>query len=126
MSRQNAQVADVHGAIAAASRTQKKLEARLDIRHLQAINKAARVPLVLHGGTGIPKAYVQEAVGHGIAKVNVATAIRQPYERCMAESVPKAQQAVYEETVRTIREELGIEGSAARLFAVQSTQEARP
>jgi hypothetical protein len=56
------------------------------------------------------------------------SAIRQPYEDLMAESVSRAQQAVYDETVRIIRDELGIEGSAARLrpAAPEGTQETRP
>ena len=32
------------------------------------------LPLVLHGGTGIPTAMVQEAIANGIAKINVNTA----------------------------------------------------
>ena len=73
------------------------------------------MPLVLHGGTGIRKDYVIQAIGHGIAKINIATATRQPYERFVRESVSKAQQAVYEAAVRVIREDLEIQGTAPLL-----------
>ncbi len=108
-------VGSVHGAISAAARTEKKVAARLNIEHLEKIRVATGIPLVLHGGTGIRKECVLDAVRHGIAKINIATATRQPYERLMAESVVKAQQAVYDAAVKLIREELEIAGSAAKL-----------
>jgi len=37
------------------------------------------VPLVLHGGTGIPDADVQRAIGMGIAKVNIGSEGRKAY-----------------------------------------------
>jgi len=106
-------IGNVHGAISAASKLRKKLEAKLDVDHLAAINAAADVPLVLHGGTGIPKAYIKQAITHGIAKINVATGIRQPYLQLCEESIPKACNAVYDAAIRLIREELEIAGSAA-------------
>ena len=108
-------IGSVHGAISAAARTEKKVAARLNIEHLEKIRVATGIPLVLHGGTGIRKECVLEAVHHGIAKINIGTATRQPYERLMAESVIKAQQAVYDAAVKLIREELEVAGSAAKL-----------
>ncbi len=108
-------VGSVHGAISAAARSEKKVEARLNIEHLEKLRQATGVPLVLHGGTGIRKECVMQAIRHGIAKINVATATRQPYERLVRESVPKAQQAVYEAAVKVLREELQVEGTARLL-----------
>ena len=45
----------------------------LDIGRIQAISQAIDMPLVLHGGSGIPNHQVQEAVKNGIAKMNVGT-----------------------------------------------------
>ena len=45
----------------------------LDISRLDEINKAVSLPLVLHGGSGIPKEQVVEAVKHGINKMNIGT-----------------------------------------------------
>ena len=99
-------IGNIHGAISDATRGQKKIEARLDIEHLDKIGKAVSVPLVLHGGTGIRKAYILEGIKHGIAKINIATAIRQPYEALYKESVPKAQEAVFETVVEIVKNEL--------------------
>lgn len=105
-------IGNIHGAIADATRGQKKPEARLSRKHIERIQSATAVPLVLHGGTGIRQADVLEAIANGIAKVNIATATRQPYERLMDTSVDKAQQAVYDTVVDLVRNELKIAGSS--------------
>jgi ketose-bisphosphate aldolase len=105
-------IGNIHGAISAATRSEKKVEARLSIPHLEKINEAVNIPLVLHGGTGIAKAYLIESFKHGIAKINIATAIRQPYEKMMNDSVKTAQIAVYNEMLDIINNQLNIAGSA--------------
>ena len=108
-------VGSVHGAISAVTRHEKKVAARINIQQLEKIRVATGIPLVLHGGTGIRKECVLEAVRHGIAKINIATATRQPYERRVSASVVQAQQAVYEAAVQVIREDLELVGTAAQL-----------
>jgi len=109
-------IGNIHGAISAAARGRQKIEARLNLDRLRQIRERAGVPLVLHGGTGIRKAHVQAAIRAGIAKINVATAIRQPYEQHMQESVERAQQAVYEATTAIVRNELEIAGNTELLL----------
>lgn len=109
-------IGNIHGAISAATRSAKKVEARLSIPHLKKINEAVNIPLVLHGGTGIAKEYLMESFKHGIAKINIATAIRQPYEKLMNDSVKTAQDAVYNEMLDIINNQLEIAGSAYFLF----------
>jgi ketose-bisphosphate aldolase len=108
-------IGNVHGAISAAARTSKKLEARLSIPHLQKINETIGIPLVLHGGTGIPKEYLMQAFKNGVSKINIATAIRQPYERFMETSISAAQEAVYTEMIDIIANQLEINGTADKL-----------
>jgi ketose-bisphosphate aldolase len=104
-------VGNVHGAISATTRHNKKVEARLNIEHLERIYEAVQIPLVLHGGSGIQKKYVQEAIHRGIAKINIATAIRQPYESALRESPQSARKAAYNAAVEVLREELELQGS---------------
>jgi fructose-bisphosphate aldolase, class II len=106
-------IGNVHGAIAAGRKDQKKIEARLNLERLEALSQATRIPLVLHGGSGVQPPFLIGAIGHGIAKVNVGTEIRQPYEVTLKEtgSVIKAQQAVYDRTTWVLRDFLGIAGS---------------
>jgi ketose-bisphosphate aldolase len=94
-------VGSIHGAISAAARKEKKMEARLNLERLDAIRLATGIPLVLHGGTGIRKDCILDAIYHGIAKINVATAIRQPYEALMDSSPAEAIEAVYSGDART-------------------------
>nr|WP_319511995.1 class II fructose-bisphosphate aldolase [uncultured Draconibacterium sp.] len=107
-------IGNIHGAISEA-RKEKKQEARLSIQHLDLINQTVKRPLVLHGGTGIRKEYLMESFKNGISKINIATAIRQPYERMIGKSVKAAQDAVYVEMMALIHNQLEIAGTAQKL-----------
>jgi fructose-bisphosphate aldolase class II len=110
-------VGNVHGAIAAGQKDEKKVAARLDLERLDQLYQATKIPLVLHGGSGIQQAYILEAMKRGITKINVGTEIRQPYEVILKEtsSILKAQQAVYDRTTWIIRDFLKIHGLHTRL-----------
>jgi len=105
-------IGNVHGAISKARRDKKKVEARLNIEHLDSIRKAVGIPLVLHGGSGIRKEYITESFRHGIAKINIGTTVRQAYESAVGESVEAGRDAVYQTVTRLLRDELEIAGSA--------------
>ncbi len=105
-------IGNIHGAISAAGKQKEKPRARIDLEHLALLERATGIPLVLHGGTGIEPEYIHGAIKRGIAKINVATAIRQPYERTLSQGITAAQQAVYETMVDLIRNELRIVDSA--------------
>lgn len=106
-------IGNVHGAISKATRDQKKIEARLNLTHLERLRQATGIPLVLHGGSGLKQEDVLEAIKRGIAKVNIATEVRQVYESGWRDSgsVTVAQQAVYERAVWLIRDYLHLTGS---------------
>jgi fructose/tagatose bisphosphate aldolase len=106
-------VGNIHGAVSAAAKDGEKPRARIDLDHLSRITGAIGRPAVLHGGTGIPKRCVLEAVRRGIAKINLATVIRQPYERLMGKSVEAAREAVYRTVCRIVRDDLNMEGIAS-------------
>ncbi len=105
-------IGNVHGAIADGRREQKKVEARLHLERLDALYAATGVPLVLHGGSGVRQEDLLGAVRRGIAKVNVATEIRQAYETTLKEtgSVGAAQDAVFERTSWLLNEYFVIAG----------------
>lgn len=112
-------VGNVHGAISRARKDEKKVAARLNLQHLTRLADATGRPLVLHGGSSVVRDDLLAAVPRGIAKVNVGTEIRQPYERTLREtgSVDQAQDAVYERTTWVLREYLGLAGKRNELFA---------
>ena len=106
----------IHGAVSIAARTDKKVEARLNNEHLAKIYEATRIPLVLHGGSGIRKSDVLKSMDYGITKINIGTIIRQAYEQKAGRSVKDAQQAVYELAKTLFLDEYEIAGSASKIL----------
>ncbi|MED2974122.1 tagatose bisphosphate family class II aldolase [Fictibacillus sp. B-59209] len=56
-----------------------KSEPKLDIPRLKQIYAKVDVPLVLHGGSGIPEQDVKQTIELGISKVNIATELKIPF-----------------------------------------------
>ena len=53
-----------------------KGEPKIDFERIRRIAEKVDVPLVLHGGSGIPEEQVRRSVSLGMAKMNVATELR--------------------------------------------------
>jgi ketose-bisphosphate aldolase len=106
-------IGNIHGAVSGVLKDQKKVEARLNLDHLERLRQATGIPLVLHGGSGVKREYLLEAIKRGIAKVNVGLEIRQAYASALkaSGSVAAAQDAVYERTSWLIREHFGVAGT---------------
>ena len=106
-------IGNIHGAVSGALRNKKKVEARLNLDHLERLHQATGIPLVLHGGSGVKQEYLLAAIKKGIAKVNVGTEIRQAYESALRESGSEAaaQGTVYERTSWLIRDYFGLAGT---------------
>ena len=60
---------------------------RLNFELLKQVRELYSAPLVLHGGTGIPREDVQKAIRAGICKVNIGTEIRCNYVKYIAEGI---------------------------------------
>lgn len=54
-------------------------QAGLDLDRLAAIRRSVRIPLVLHGGTGIAADALREAIAMGVTKVNYGTYLKRRY-----------------------------------------------
>lgn len=106
-------IGNVHGAVSGALKDKKKVEARLNLDHLEHLHHATGIPLVLHGGSGVKQEYLLAAIKKGIAKVNVGTEIRQAYESTWRETedVAAAQDAVYERTCWLVSDYFGLNGT---------------
>jgi fructose-bisphosphate aldolase class II len=106
-------IGNIHGAISGTLKDKKKVEARLNLDHLERLRQATGIPLVLHGGSGVKREHLLAAIQKGIAKVNIGTEIRQAYESALrvSESVAAAQDAVYERTCWLIRDYFGLAGT---------------
>lgn len=110
-------IGNIHGAIATGRKDLKKIEARLNLERLDQINQIIKIPLVLHGGSGIKQDNILASMHYGIAKINVGTEIRQAYEVALKNTgnINQAQQAVYERTRWVIDDFLKIPGIRKKL-----------
>ena len=106
-------IGNIHGAVSGVLKDKKKVEARLNLDHLEKLRQATGIPLVLHGGSGVRREFLLAAIKKGITKVNIGTEIRQAYESALGESgsVATAQDAVYERTCWLIRDYFGLAGA---------------
>ena len=59
----------------------------LELSVIAACRKVTDVPLVMHGGSGVPPEAVKEAVKLGIAKINIDTQIRMAFEHAVREAI---------------------------------------
>lgn len=55
------------------------LNPQIDIPLLDKINQVSKVPLVLHGGSGIPKEVIWEAKKYGLIKINYGSDLRKEF-----------------------------------------------
>ncbi|MEE0014290.1 MAG: class II fructose-1,6-bisphosphate aldolase [Bacilli bacterium] len=60
-----------------------KKEANLDFETMELINKSLPVPLVLHGGTGIPDDKIRMAISKGISKININTELQSVWSKAV-------------------------------------------
>lgn len=56
-----------------------KSEPKLHFERIAEIKDIVKIPLVLHGGSGVPDDQVQKAISLGVAKINVDTELRQAF-----------------------------------------------
>ncbi len=60
---------------------------KLDFDRLTEIARRTRVPLVLHGGTGIPVEDIRKAISISVAKINFSTIMRQGFIETMRKTL---------------------------------------
>jgi fructose-bisphosphate aldolase class II len=110
-------IGSIHGAVSGALKDKKKVAARLNLDHLEKLQQATGIPLVLHGGSGVKQEYLLAAIKKGIAKVNVGTEIRQAYETALRETgdLSAARDAVYDRTCWLLKDYFGLAGTRGQV-----------
>lgn len=64
-------------------------EPKIHFDRLIEVNEAVGIPLVMHGGSGLPKDVVQESIRNGITKLNVATDFATAYGDALRDDLNK-------------------------------------
>ena len=99
-------------------------EPNIDFDRLEKISKKVDIPLVLHGGSGIPAEHIKRCISLGIAKLNVATelkqafslSIRQYFSKHPDELDPRKYMAPAKEDIKRIaKEKIAMCGCAHRV-----------
>ena len=62
-------------------------EPKLGFKEMDEINQIVGVPLVLHGGSGIPEDQIRKAISLGTAKINVNTECQQAWTKIVREVI---------------------------------------
>ena len=70
-----------------------KSEPKLDAQRVSDLVGATRVPMALHGGSGMSPAQFSDLIGRGCAKVNISTALKVAYMRANLEFLRGAERA---------------------------------
>jgi ketose-bisphosphate aldolase len=65
------------------------LEEHIDLSRLAAIRKRVRVPLVLHGASGVPDDQIRKAITHGVAVFNIDTDLRVAFNKALRDNLDK-------------------------------------
>lgn len=66
-----------------------KGEPKLGFDEMEEINNLIKLPLVLHGGSGIPDFQIQKAIARGTAKINVNTECQQAFNEILRDVIAK-------------------------------------
>ncbi|MCL2037026.1 MAG: class II fructose-bisphosphate aldolase, partial [Oscillospiraceae bacterium] len=102
--------------------------AGLSFETLRAVKeKVGDLPLVLHGGTGIPEAMIKEAISLGVAKINVNTECQWAFQKATREYIEAGKDQSgkgfdprkllapgYEAIKTTVKEKLTLFGSVGK------------
>ena len=68
---------------------------KIDIERIKQIKEKTNIPLVLHGGSGIPDEIIQQAIQAGICKININTELQIAWTTSVREYI-KENQAIYD------------------------------
>lgn len=65
------------------------LEEHIDLPRLAAIHKKVKIPLVLHGASGVPDDQMRKAISHGVAVFNIDTDLRVAFNKALRDNLHK-------------------------------------
>lgn len=102
---------------------QYKGEPQLDFARLQKIKSLVKIPIVLHGSSGVPDDAIRQAIGLGVRKVNIDTNIREAFVGEMRKVLNARPSEIdprqilgpaREATIQIIREKIRLFGSSGK------------
>lgn len=68
------------------------LKEHIDLNRLKAIHQKVKIPLVLHGASGVPDAQIRAAIKQGVAIFNIDTDLRVAFNKALRSNLKKSPQ----------------------------------
>ncbi len=65
------------------------LKEHVDIERVKAIRKKVKVPLVMHGASGVPDKQIRAAIKYGVAVFNIDTDLRVAFNKALRSNIKK-------------------------------------
>lgn len=65
------------------------LKEHIDLTRLAQIRKKVKIPLVLHGASGVPDDQMRKAIGHGVAVFNIDTDLRVAFNKALRDNLDR-------------------------------------
>ncbi len=65
------------------------LKEHVDIERVKAIRKKVKIPLVMHGASGVPDNQIKAAIKHGVAVFNIDTDLRVAFNKALRSNIKK-------------------------------------
>jgi fructose-bisphosphate aldolase class II len=65
------------------------LREHVDLKRVAAIRKVVKIPLVMHGASGVPDAQIRAAIKYGVAVFNIDTDLRVAFNKALRANVKK-------------------------------------
>lgn len=69
-----------------------KGELNIDFNRMKEIKEKVNIPLVLHGGTGVPEELIKMSIFNGISKINIDTELKSAWNKAVREFISNNQQ----------------------------------
>ncbi|MEW8506150.1 MAG: ketose-bisphosphate aldolase [Candidatus Thiodiazotropha sp.] len=84
-------------------------EPKLDFERLRDINQTIRLPLVIHGGTGLSDAQYRQLIDNGVVKINYYTALADAAGSAIRQNTTVTESNGYTQLTRGVREAISRE-----------------
>ena len=65
------------------------LKEHVDLKRLKAIRAKVKIPLVMHGASGVPDAQIRVAIKMGVAVFNIDTDLRVAFNKALRDNIKK-------------------------------------
>jgi len=97
-----------------------KTTPKINIQRLKEVNQAIDIPLVLHGGTGVPYDIVRECICNGMSKANFGTILHATYINTLRDEIQTFEETNIPDLMEPVRE--SVKEKVVELIHVCSAQ----